>query len=74
MKNSRLVDFDRLINEARMVAGDVAGALDNLSALYAELAALRQGGGEEEKRLAATFSTIQAQAAKVVMLLEESLG
>lgn len=74
MNDSRLVKLDRILNEARMAADDIAGTLENLAELYATLAAQKPGGGAEEKRLAATFSTIRAQAAQVVSLLDESLG
>lgn len=74
MNDSRLVKLDRILNEARMAVEDIAGTLENLAVLYAELAVHKPSGEAEEKRLAATFSTIHAQAARVVGLLEESLG
>lgn len=73
MNDSRLVKLDRILNEARIAADDVSATLDNLALLYADLAQQRPGGGSDEKRLAATFSTIHAQAARVVSLLDESL-
>lgn len=74
MNDSQLVKLDRLLNEARMAADDVVGTLEHLADLYATLAASRPSGGADEKKLSATFSTIQAQAAKVVSLLDDSLG
>ena len=75
MNNSRLVELDRLLNEARLAADEVAGTLENLADLYATQAAHKpDGSAAQEKRLAATFSTIQARAAYVVELLDKSLG
>ncbi|UCV02322.1 hypothetical protein [Dechloromonas denitrificans] len=74
MNDSRLVKLDRILNDARMAADDIAGTLENLAVLYAELSVARHGGGGEEKRMAATFSTIHAQAVRVVNLLDEILG
>lgn len=74
MNDSRLVKLDRILNDARMAADDIAGTLENLAILYAELAVHKASGGGEEKRLAATFSNIHAQAARVVVLIEEGLG
>lgn len=74
MNESRLVELDRILNEARMAAEDVAGALDHLADLYASLAVGRPGGGAEEKRLAATFATMHAHASRVVCLIDEGIG
>lgn len=74
MNDSRLVELDRILNDARMAAEDVAATLDNLACLYAEAAVHKSDGGADEKRLAGTFSTIQAQAARVLHLIEEGIG
>lgn len=74
MNNSKLVELDRLLNDARMAADDVVGALEHMADLYATLAASRPGGGADEKKLSATFSTIHAQAARVLGLIDASLG
>lgn len=74
MNNSRLVKLDRILNDARMAADDIAGTLENLAVIYAELAVAKHAGGGEEKRLAATFSTIHAQASRLVGLIDESLN
>lgn len=71
MNESRLVKINRILNDARMAADDVSGTLENLAFLYSELAVHRADGGAEEKRLAATFSTIQIQAARVLSLIDE---
>lgn len=74
MTESRLVNLDRILNDARMAADDVAGTLENLAFLYAEAAVHSVTGGAEEKRIAATLSTIQAQATRVLRLIEEGIG
>lgn len=73
MTDSKLVTIERILNDARLAADDVVGTLENLAELYATLAAQKPGGGGVEKRLAATFSTISAQAAQVVSLIDKSL-
>lgn len=74
MTDNKLVKIDRILNEAGVIADEVAGILENLAVLYADVAAKTPGGGGDEKRLAATFSTIHAQAAKVASLIQESLS
>lgn len=74
MNNSKLVELDRILNDARMAADDVVGTLEHLADVYATLAASRPGGGSDEKKLSATFSTIQAQAARVLSLIDAGLG
>lgn len=74
MSDSKLVELDRILNEARMAADDVAGALEHLADLYASLAVFQPCGGAEQKRLAATFSTLHARAALVTTLIEQGLG
>lgn len=74
MSNSKLVERDRLLNEARMAADDVAGALEYLADLHASLAVFQPYVGAEQKRLAATFSTLHARAALVAALIDQSLG
>lgn len=73
MNGKRFADNNMRLNEAQQAAADVAGALELLSILYGTLAT-RQPAGSEERMLASTFSTIQAQAAKVSKLLEETLA
>lgn len=73
MNNFKQINKNQLINDARMAAVDVAGTLDHLAGMYADLAVFRQGS-EEEKRLASIFSTIHVQAKMVVRLIDESLG
>lgn len=73
MNGKRFADNNILLNEAQQAAADVAGALELLSILYGTLS-IRQPPGADERMLAATFSTIQAQAAKVAKLLDEALA
>lgn len=74
MSDSKLVELDRILNEARMAADDVAGALEHLADLYASLAVFQPCGGVEQKRLAATFSTLHARAAHITALIDRGLG
>lgn len=74
MNTSKLAELDRILNDARMAADDVAGALEHLADLYATLAVHSPIGGSDEKKLAATFSTIHAQAARVAALIDQGLG
>lgn len=74
MTDNKLVEMDRILNEACVIAEEVAGTLENMALLYAEVAAKNPGNGADEKRLAATFATIHAQAAKVSALIQKSLA
>jgi hypothetical protein len=74
MHERKLVELDRVLNEARMAADDVAGALEHLADLYASLAVFQPCGGAEQKRLAATFSTLHARAAHITALIDRGLG
>lgn len=61
------------LNDAYNAADDVTGALEHLAILYGTLAA-KDRGDDEARRLAATFSTLHAQAQRVSGLLETALG
>jgi hypothetical protein len=62
------------LNEAKLAADDVAGALALLSHLFGTLAAKDRADGHDKKMLEATFSTLQARAEQVAALLNEALA